>query len=113
MPYLCNVVKKRTKFKVMKTKQITRHYQVLPKKYRSIPSGSIFLQNGYAYAVKHAAYSYQKDYVYRITENEYNLMCEDAKSWDCYKCEKTEENLNLQIWCYITGVIEIEPYIIA
>lgn len=85
-----------------------RTYKCLPKKYYGIETNTIKVIGGYAYTVRHNNYSGHRDYVYRMPVEEYNAMREEAKSWDGYRCDPTEESLQLQIACWLAGT---EPYI--
>jgi hypothetical protein len=88
-----------------------RTYNSIPVKYESIEPRTIKVIGEYAYMVKRAAYSGQRDYVYRITTEEYNKLRKDAQYWDIYKCDPSEKNLQRQIWSYIVSVSEAEPYL--
>ena len=88
-----------------------RTYNSIPAKYESIEPRTIKVIGKYAYGVKRAAYSGQRDYVYRITTEEYNKLRQDALSWDIYKCDPSEESLQFVIWDYIVFNSEAEPYL--
>lgn len=86
-------------------------YQTLPEKYEKIGNGKIQVIDGYAYAVRHERYQGKRDKVFRITEAEYNKLREEVQECEAYKCYPTEENLQVQIWSYLTDPMqENEPY---
>ena len=86
-------------------------YNCIPAKYSDIEPQTVKVIGEYAYMVKRAGYSRQRDYVYRITAERYNELRQEALCWDIYKCDPTEENLQRQIWSYVTGISEMKPYL--
>ena len=90
-----------------------RIYNALPKKYSAIKSGEIKIIDGFAYAVRYGVYGCDCDFVFRISTSEYNQIREKALSWELYLAEPNEVNLQFQIWCWLTDVAEMDPYIMA
>ena len=79
-----------------------RTYRALPKKYRNLDWRKMTIMGDYAYTIRYARYTGERDYVYRISIADYNKLREDAIHWPIYLADPTEDTLQSQISSYVS-----------